>query len=70
MKLGKIEISEEEYNAIYKAIMISKAHDGKLVTKVIGTGTSTKVYLPKEWGGDRVVILNLGKKPKGVKNEK
>jgi len=61
MEFHGIEISQEEYKDLVKAISITKSQTAKIVPAVRGAETSSKIYVPKDWAGDRVIILNLGK---------
>ena len=61
MNLNGVEISDEEWKVLSKILPMVRAHIAKIVHKVTGTATSAKIYVPKEWGGDRVIILSLKK---------
>lgn len=65
MLMNGVELSDEEWKILSKAMKTSKSSLAKVITPIEGTtATSTKVYLPKDWGNDRVVLINLGKKPR------
>jgi len=64
MEINGIEISEKEFKALSKILPLTKSHLAKIVPVTKGKETSSKIYVPKDWAGARVIILNLDKKSK------